>query len=65
MGYIVSKALVITRKEDGSDLYLYYGSPVPAHVKDDELLRLIEGEFIAEDGDVQPEDKPAAKSAAK
>ena len=62
MGYIVTAPLVITRKEDGSDLYLYAGTSVPGYVKDDELLRLIEGEFIAEGEPAEDKPKPAAKS---
>jgi len=73
MGYIASKPLVITKREDGSDLYLYHGSPVPGHVKGEELQRLLDGEFIAEDdateapADVPPamEEKPAGNASLK
>lgn len=56
MGHIVTAALVITRNEDGSDLYLYAGAPVPERVKGDELKRLVDEGFVAED-----KPAPAAK----
>lgn len=46
--YIVTAALVITKKGDGSDLYLYQAAQVPDFVSDEELQRLSDGGFIAE-----------------
>jgi predicted transcriptional regulator len=39
--HIVSAPLVITKKEDGSDLYLYEGAVLPDAVSDDEVKRLV------------------------
>lgn len=44
--HIVTAALVITKKEDGSDLYLYEGAVVPSFVSADELKRLAAEGFI-------------------
>lgn len=41
MSYVITGPLVITKKEDGSDLYLYEGSQIPDHVSDDECKRLV------------------------
>lgn len=58
MSYSINAPLVITRNEDGSDLYLYQGSPLPSHVRGDELKRLKDGGFLS--GDDKPVDeKPA------
>jgi hypothetical protein len=38
--HIVTAPLVITKKEDGSDLYLYEGAVLPDHVSADEAKRL-------------------------
>lgn len=46
----VSAPLVIARGDDGKDVYLYKGSPVPASVKGDELKRLQDGGFLTEAG---------------
>lgn len=45
--YIVIAPLVITKKEDGADQYLYEGAALPSHVKGDELKRLDGEGFIA------------------
>lgn len=44
--YRVVKPLVITKKEDGSDLYLYEGGIMPEHASKDEIKRLSDGGFI-------------------
>jgi hypothetical protein len=59
MAYKVIKPLVITKKQDGSDLYLYEGAVLPDFVSDEEVKRLLDGEFVEKSGD-EP-----AKSAAK
>lgn len=40
MAHIVTGPLVITKKEDGSDLYLYEGAQLPDHIGADEIKRL-------------------------
>lgn len=40
MSHIVTAPLVITKKEDGSDLYLYENSELPDFVSADEIKRL-------------------------
>jgi hypothetical protein len=37
---VVTAPLVITKKQDGSDLYLYEGAVLPDFVSDDEVKRL-------------------------
>jgi predicted transcriptional regulator len=39
--HIVTGPLVITKKEDGSDLYLYENSVLPDFVSADEVKRLV------------------------
>lgn len=46
MSHIVTAPLVITKKPDGSDLYLYEGAVVPESVSDDEVKRLVAGGFV-------------------
>lgn len=41
MAHIVTSPLVITKKEDGSDLYLYEGATLPDFVSADEIKRLV------------------------
>jgi hypothetical protein len=41
MAHIVTGPLVIAKKEDGADLYLYENAVVPEHVSADELKRLV------------------------
>lgn len=48
MSHIVKGALVIAKAEDGSDVYLYRGAPVPSHISTKEVARLVEGGFIEE-----------------
>lgn len=38
--------LVVAKQEDGSDVYLYQGVPVPKTVPEDEVKRLKAGGFI-------------------
>lgn len=51
--YSVIAPLVIARTAEG-DLYLYQGVPVPSTVGDDEIKRLVKGEFIAADKAPEP-----------
>ena len=44
--HVVTTPLVITKNEDGSDLYLYFGTPLPQHIKGDELKRLSNEGYI-------------------
>jgi hypothetical protein len=39
--HVVTSPLVIAKKEDGSDLYLYEGSELPDFVKADDVKRLV------------------------
>jgi len=48
MSHIVKSPLVIAKAEDGSDVYLYRGAPVPSHIDSKEIARLVEGGFIEE-----------------
>lgn len=48
MSHIVTSALVIAKAEDGSDVYLYRGAPVPSHIDSKEVARLVEGGFVEE-----------------
>lgn len=59
MAHKVVVPLVITKKEDGSDLYLYQGAVLPDFVSDEEVKRLLADKFI-ESLDSEP-----AKAAAK
>lgn len=56
MGYRVTAPLVVARQDNGTDVYLYAGSPVPETVGKDELDRLSEGGFI-ESGDTATPNK--------
>ncbi|MCW2898486.1 MAG: hypothetical protein JWO67_751 [Streptosporangiaceae bacterium] len=55
----VTAPLVITKKQDGSDLYLYRGAVLPDFVSDDEVKRL------SDDGFLEQLDGPKAKASAK
>lgn len=48
MSHIVTSALVIAKAEDKSDVYLYRGAQVPAHIPAKEIARLVEGGFVEE-----------------
>lgn len=70
MDYFVTAPLVITRAENGSDLYLYQGAPLPSHVKAEEVARLkadklIGGEAAAVAAESGSPDAAPAKSAPK
>lgn len=43
---IVLAPLVITKQEDGSDVYLYQGAPMPEGISDAEVKRLTAEGFI-------------------
>lgn len=59
MAHIVTAALVITKKQDGSDLYLYENAELPDWVSADEIQRLTEKGLIDKVSDKQAADKPA------
>lgn len=46
MGNTVSAALVIVKKQDGSDLYLYAGAELPDHVPAADVKRLVDGGLV-------------------
>lgn len=62
MAYIVTGALVITKREDGSDLYLYQGSELPDFVEKDEAKRLVDLGLVENTGSNKAAGKPAAES---
>jgi hypothetical protein len=62
MAHIVTAPLVITKKEDGSDLYLYQGSVVPSNVSASEIKRLSERQFIEKIGSAEADQAPAPSS---
>lgn len=64
MAHIVTSPLVITKKEDGSDLYLYEGAELPDFVKADEIKRLNGLGFLEEvsDSSGKSKKKPASES---
>lgn len=67
MTHIVTAALVLAKAEDGSNVYLYRGSPVPANVSAAEVDRLVEGEFVSKlepvgDSDEKPARRPRVKA---
>lgn len=41
MAHIVTGPLVIVKKQDGSDLYLYENAVLPDHVGDEDVKRLV------------------------
>lgn len=59
MAQHVTVPLVIAKRADGSDVYLYEGAPFPEGLREGEAERL--AEFLADDEG----DKPARKSASK
>jgi hypothetical protein len=61
MAYTVSVPLVITRKADGSDLYLYQGAPFP-ETDADEVKRLEDEGFIEKVDGRAKSAKPSAES---
>jgi hypothetical protein len=63
MGNTVTAPLVIVKRQDGSDLYLYAGSVLPDHVPAVEVKRLVDGGLVAGDTvKVSAGRKPAAES---
>lgn len=62
MAYIVTSALVITKKQDGSDLYLYADAQLPDYVSADEIKRLTALEMISKVADDAATKKPTAQS---
>jgi len=58
MGYRVSTPLVIASDEGGRQVYLYNGQPIPSNVPEEEIKRLLEGEFIESDGTVEEDSFP-------
>lgn len=59
----VTAALVIAKRADGSDVYLYQGSILPAGLADGEEKRLVEGGYVAPDEPVV--DEPADPEGAE
>jgi hypothetical protein len=59
MANVVVSALVLTKKEDGSDLYLYEGSELPDFVKADEVKRLVGLGFVEDSSKAK---KPTSES---
>lgn len=60
--------LVIAKQEDGSDLYLYQGAPVPESLSKDEVKRLSDGGFIGDVKEAASTDEkkaPTRRAAAK
>lgn len=55
MTHIVITALVVAKVDDGSNVYLYRGAPVPSNVSEAEVKRLLDGEFIEKVADAEPE----------
>lgn len=68
MSHVVTAPLVITKKDDGSDLYLYEGAELPEHVSSDETARLLAAGLVTEVESAGDESssarrrKPAAES---
>lgn len=62
MSHIVTAPLVITKKEDGSDLYLYQDSQLPDFVSADEIKRLTDLGLIDKVDGRSAKSKPAAES---
>jgi hypothetical protein len=62
MADIVTAPLVIAKRADGSDVYLYEGVEFPEGMAEGEAERL--AEFLSEDDAEGKSDKPAVKSAA-
>lgn len=61
-GHVVTAPLVITKREDGSDLYLYEGAELPDHVSGDEVKRLV-GLGLVDKADSSAKSKtPASES---
>lgn len=59
MALKVIAPLVITKREDGSDAYLYQGALVPDYVSKDEVKRLKDEGFVFDDSPPKVEVKAA------
>lgn len=59
----VKAALVIAKLEDGSDVYLYEGAPVPEGLKDGEVDRLKELGLLEDESKSDDGDKPSRRSS--
>lgn len=55
VAHIVIVPLVIAKQDNGQDLYLYEGQPVPGNVRAAEIHRLEDGGYI------ESTEKPAPK----
>lgn len=62
MAYVVTSPLVIAKKQDGSDLYLYENAEVPDFVSADEIKRLTALGMIAKEADGASPKKPTSQS---
>lgn len=64
MAYTVTAPLVIAKKQDGSDLYLYEGAVLPDFVPEADVKRLSDLGFVDKvpEGSSAKPRKPAAES---
>lgn len=63
MSYVVTGPLVITKKEDGSDLYVYKDGVLPDYVTEDEAKRLVSLDLVEKvDGRTTKASKPTSES---
>ena len=62
MGYVVTGALVISKRENGSDLYLYEGAELPERTDKDEIKRLVDLGLVEDANPKAAGKKPAAES---
>lgn len=64
--HVVTAPLVIAKRADGSDVYLYEGTPLPDGLKEGEAKRLKDAGLVGspESEDSGDDKKPARKSAA-
>ena len=61
MASFVTAALVIAKRADGSDVYVYQGSPLPNGLADGEEKRLTDDGLVAAAEQDAP--KPASKTS--
>lgn len=67
MSRIVKAPLVIAKREDGSDVYVYAGSPLPDGLAKGEVARLadyLEDEASVEDGEAESGSEQPAGNAS-
>jgi hypothetical protein len=62
MSHVVTKPLVISKKPDGSDLYLYEGAELPDYLSDAEVKRLVDLGFVEKVDGRSTKAKPTAES---